>query len=1253
MTNKRFCILCGKPFESDDPKAQFCPEHRPAGLSDQIKPGPTKPASKPAPTPELTPGQTLLDTYQVIGLLGAGGMGKVYRVHHTGWNMDLAVKQPLPDYFKQPEDVDNFIREAETWVNLGLHPHITSCYYVRTIDAVPNIFVELMAGGSLEHWIRRDGHDLYAGSLQDSLARILDIAIQFAWGLAYAHQQGLVHRDVKPLNVLMTPDGIAKVTDFGLAKARAAAGESPEASSSRALGSEGLCTREYRSPEQARHAALDLKTDLWSWGVSVLQMFAGEVFWLDGQGAADTLTLFLQNPQPAFIPAMPEALVSLLRQCFAPNPADRPDGMESLTGQLAQIYRRETGLAYPREKPDAAELQAGSLNNKALSLLDLGKVQSALECWDQALQEDPAHVESNLNLMEFRWRKAEITDDEVLAHLTQISGGNIDSPAYWIGMAYIHAERGDLPQLQACRKQISQLDPHYALPQEKNVIDQVKVLQGHQKQIFTLQVHPNGELLASAGSDETIRLWDIRTGKCLSVYKDAGFTTSVAFSPSGAVMVSGSADHCVRVWDLAKNGRMRKLAGHRDVVTAVAVSNDGQRVISGSLDGTARVWQLSSGQCQLEYEEHHHWVLSIQVPQEGSLALTAGRDQTVRLWDQRSGKTLRVYERPRSPRKAEYGSVSLKAGKVLWAGYECMALWDYASGQRLTDFISCQEKGAIEPYMKGDLSNDGRVAVTVGQKGEKRFWDTGSGRCLSTFTGSRSAGAVHCGPDGTLYFGVGPEIEVWKVQVDPGRRHFHPLLSIPASTAVTLEKQSVLQANLALAKGFQEKGQPGKAVEVLRKLQADPGFRHDDNVLDLLAAAAMQGQKVSLREGWIHSSYHLEKMEGVGGVTALQFASEMPLLAAGHRDGTIHCYDIQSRTRLAALGRHIGEVAEMAFLSPQALLSLSRHGDLILWDTSRAVGQLVNTGREPKGAHLSVLLDEAGRFIILQGMEGFSRLPIRLENTAILPERAFKPLAIRADIDPGMPAMFNKDMTQTGYMYRAAVSPDGSLFTSSMGDSRFGRGAHPVFVWHVAHAGTKLLRRFVGHHAPVLAMAFSRDQAKLATADASGRIVVWDVPGNAVALTLQQPKTQFRTVAMTPDGNFIAAGDSQGQLFLWDQAGKLAWTAHSHQGAVKSLAFSADGRFAASGGYDNQVLVWELDWEYRFPRPADWDEGARGYLEVFLNRHRPVSADQKIPQGSPSWREDDLNRLLTQLGNCGYGWLRKEGVEKKLRQMPI
>ena len=1262
MNDKRYCIICGLEITSKDPKAIYCESHTGLGGEQPAQPTPVPQQPEVEQLPpaqsmgdlakEWPAGKTLLDTYQVVRKLGEGGFGQVYRVHHTDWDMDLAVKRPLADKFKTDKAKEAFIREAETWVGLGLHPHITSCYYVRKIDEVPHVFVECVEGGSLEDWINRKKGNLYEGSQSQIVGRILDIAIQFAWGLAYAHEQGLIHRDVKPDNALMTPEGMLKVTDFGLARGKGIMLSDEKMDAQGNLIVPRIYSPKHCSPEQVSGAELSLKTDIWSWGVSVLQMFNGSISWMGGQVVQSSLESYLMRMETdTNTLQMPQAVSDLLRECFEARPEDRPADMTGVARRLQDAFREVTGQAYPREKPDAADLRAASLNNKALTMIDLGHEDLAIQNWKEALDTDPAHGETNLNYQTYLWWHAEITDDELLANLAQVSGTNMDSPGFWKGMAELHAERGDVKEWEECLKKALQLNPTLSVSKEKNSILQKTTLKGHSQQVFPLLLSPNQEVLASSGSDGTIRLWDVKSERCIKTLTKAGFTPSLAFSPDGKEMASGSSDRTVRLWNVSKGRLIKQLKGHTDVVTSVAFSKDGQYIISGSLDGSARVWEKSSGRCIQEYTEHRHWVLSIDIPDEGNLALTAGRDQTVRLWEITTGETVRVYERPQSPRKAEYGRGCVRAGKVLWAGYDSMCLWDYESGHLVTQFLSCQEKGAIDPYMTGDLSQDGKLAVTLGNNGEKRFWDTSTGRCIATIPSSLSGGSVIFGPENKLYCAVGKDIEVWQVKLSPDRRFFHYLLSMPASSVVALEKQSQLKEQLDLVKDYQGETSKEKALQILRSIQSDPEFKHDEKVLNQLAECALSGEKIGLRECWMHSAYHLDKPEGTGGVTALRFNFSTSMLAAGHRDGSVHCFDLRSRKKVNEMQRHIGQVEAFSFPSPDSLLSFSRNGDLILWDLNRGTGRVVSTTLDDpnKGAHLSASLDEDGQYVLVQGLRGYSRVPVHLDRLEPLPERPYRPLVIRANPDLRLPVVM-KD-TLNGYEYRAATSPDGTLFTSSMGDSRYGRGAHPVFVWQVSTGGISMYRRFIGHTNPVLTMAFSRNQTELVTADLGGEIRIWDLSSDTCKRTIKQPSSQFTALAISPDNKFIVAGDSQGKLFLWDHDSKQLLNIQPHRGVINALAFSSDGRFAVSGGFDNQIQVWEFDWEYQFPRPVNWDERAAPLAEIFLTRHQSLDPMTNIPSGRPVWNTKDLKQFLNTLAYSGFGWLREDGVRRKLEEL--
>lgn len=381
-------------------------------------------------TDSIRQGMTLFGTCRIETDPIKGGMGRVWQVRHTGWDVDLAMKQPMPEFFRTDQDKLIFIEECRNWIKLGLHPNIVSCYYVREIDGVPTIFSEWMDGGSAEKGIR-DG-TLYRGAEKEVRLRLLDLSIQFARGLGYAHKNGLIHQDVKPDNLLLTGEWEARVSDFGLARAStrfwiqperggAAAEYALDADSTQIVPTGGR-TPAYCSPEQAAGMTLTRRTDIYSWAVSVMELYLGLKPWANGReltgpvAGAACRDYFDMCPDDRRIP---ERMQELLAQCMAADPGLRPHDFDEVEKELLEIYEAEAGREYPRPEPRAAGDTADSLNNRALSMLDMGEPYEALDLWKEALRKDPRHVDSRFNMELYRLRSGLYYDYQAVGKLEQ------------------------------------------------------------------------------------------------------------------------------------------------------------------------------------------------------------------------------------------------------------------------------------------------------------------------------------------------------------------------------------------------------------------------------------------------------------------------------------------------------------------------------------------------------------------------------------------------------------------------------------------------------------------------------------------------------------------------------------------------------------------------------------------------------------------------------------------------------------------
>jgi len=262
---------------------------------------------------------TRLGPYEISALIGAGGMGEVYRATDTNLRRPVAVKVLPASVSRDPGRLARFRREAQVLATLD-HPQVAHVYGLETSDGVTAIVMELVEGETLDERIAR-------GALP--FADALAIARQIAEALEAAHARGIVHRDLKPANIKLRPDGRVKVLDFGLAKALDSAADSDDDSQGPTaapdLTASGVIvgTAPYMSPEQARGALVDRRTDVWAFGCVLYEMLSGRRAFF-GSTVSDTLAAILQGePRWDALPPSAHAVAGALRRCLEKDPARR------------------------------------------------------------------------------------------------------------------------------------------------------------------------------------------------------------------------------------------------------------------------------------------------------------------------------------------------------------------------------------------------------------------------------------------------------------------------------------------------------------------------------------------------------------------------------------------------------------------------------------------------------------------------------------------------------------------------------------------------------------------------------------------------------------------------------------------------------------------------------------------------------------------------------------------------------------------
>jgi WD40 repeat protein/serine/threonine protein kinase len=1254
------CEKCGAKYQvkdSSSAKIALCDDCRAASLSSRLEAtvfldssAAEQEANAGVHPESWNIGDVILDTYEVLPVIengeekafhGAGGMGKVFKIHSRDWDMDMAVKVPRAEFFQNASHRENFVRECHTWMDLGIHPHVVTCGFVRVLGDVPCVFAEYVDGGSLKNWI--DSRKLYEGGHEKSLERILDIAIQFARGLDYAHEKKMIHQDVKPANLLLAvgEDGriTAKVGDFGLVNARAATGESTMAIPEQSiLATYGGMTRAYCSPEQADMDAkrkarvprdqlpkLTRRTDIWSWAVSVFEMFTGGVTWEGGQVVGASLEDYLDmGIEDGDIPAMPEPLAELLRQCFQRSPDERPKAMSEVAEALESAYKTVTDCAYPHDFPTVPTELADVLNNKALSFMELGMADRAWELWEEALRLDVHHPASTYNYGLDQWRRGAIMDDELVRRLDAVRTTHTDDRQAKYLLGCVHLERGDVDGAVSLLRSAAEAAEaglvRNALEVAERKIDTharcVRTFKGP-RGMSSVASSADGRYALSGSRGETLDLWDLSSGRCVRTLEGhASPVRSVALSAEGRYGFSGSQDGALQFWDLSSGRCVRAFEGHAKSVFSVALSADGHYGLSGSWNPALRLWDLSSGRCVRTFEGHTDFVASVALSADSRYGFSGSYDKTLKLWDLSSGRCVQTFEGHAN----EVSSVALSAdGRYGFSGsYDrTLKLWDLSSGRCVRTF-----EGHANPVRSVALSSDGRHGFSGSEDKTLKLWDLSSGRCVRTFK-EHAHKVISVGLSTDCRYGLSGSLDsalkLWDLASILDGHFVGPAAYSEAWQAdLGIAQERRYMQILREIEAGEACGDIASARESLSAAMELPGRARSPDLREWNRRLGRYCRRAGFRIGWLARTF-----EGhAGGVTSVALGADGRYGLSGSYDKTLKLWDLSSGCCVRTFEGHAKAVTSVA-LGPDGRYGLSGSYDntVKLWELSS--GRCVRSFEGHVDSYVdrasSVALSADGRY----GLWGRENGPLKLWDLS------------------------NGQCVRT---FKGLIESVDSVALSADGRCTLQENSRKILkLWDLSSG--QCVRIAKNHGSGVTSVALSVDCRYALWGNWSGALNLWDLSSGRCLWTIQGHATNVNSVALSADGHYGLSGGKDMKLKLWDLSnGRCVRTFEEHGRAVTSVVLSADGRYGLSGSEDGTMKLWELDWEHEFPGWINWDDGALPWLTNSLTLHSP-GRNRFGRWKRPEWNDDDFEELMCDLSCAGYGWLRPEGVRKKLEEM--
>jgi WD40 repeat protein len=663
-----------------------------------------------------------IGNYRLICKLGRGGFAEVYLGEHLHLGIQAAIKilhTTLVDF----NEVEQFRSEARMVAHL-VHPHIVQVLEFDVQDGMPFLVTRYAPGGTLRH--------RHPKGSQVPLPTIVTYAKQIASALQYAHDKRLIHRDVKPENMLIGPNQELLLSDFGVAMVAQ--------TSRNSTVQEVAGTAVYMAPEQFQGKAR-AASDQYALGVVVYEWLTGKQPFSGSFTEVASQHLFM-SPAPLSeqLPDISSAIEQVVLRALAKDPGQRFTSVWEFATAFERAYTTGSADGPVISTPEPS-LSLTSENQTYHQATEMALVAPRLAT--EVLSEHNAPTLTDNLPMQEGSRPRRLSRRALIVGIPLIGIAGIGIAAGTFGW---------LPSLAPATPS----KPNTSVTPSTAALGSILyTYRGHTDIVEAAAWSPNSKRIATASRDKTVQVWNATSdGNILAYTRHTDSVPAVAWSPDGKRIASASLDRTVQVWDAANGGNVLTYRGHTDGVTAVAWSPDGKYIASGGDDATVQVWSASNGNPSFKFTGHKKRLWWIAWSPDGK-RIASTSDDSARVWDAADGGNVFIYKGHTDV--VDTVAWSPDGKRIASASYDkTVHVWDAANGGHPMVY-----RGHINKVWSLDWSPDGRRIVSAGADATAQIWDAVDGGHLFTYHGdSVELYFVAWSPDGKRIVSGGADTNV-------------------------------------------------------------------------------------------------------------------------------------------------------------------------------------------------------------------------------------------------------------------------------------------------------------------------------------------------------------------------------------------------------------------------------------------------------------------------------------------------------------